>query len=294
MLSHKSRGFFRLLLVILTVGLASAGTLAWLGCGTAANHNSPKAVYLLLYAFPAEGKLLAAEMEISAVDTVLERPVQRGALRGKDIILAESGMGMTNAAMTVQRLIDEYHPDAVVFSGIAGAIDSSVKIGDIVVNDRWATHDYGYIGGAGFEVEPVYVFSPEADSMIERFYFETDSELLAIARELKSNLPEFDSIGGRVPRLIVGGTGVSGDQFIDQVEKRVWLSEEFGALTTDMESAAVAQVCFANDVPFLVFRSASDLAGGSGSESAVTEIREFFQVAADNSAEIVMLFFELM
>ena len=64
----------------------------------------------------------------------------------------------------------------------------------------------------------------------------------------------------------------------------------FNALITDMESAAVAQVCAVNDVPFIAFRSASDLAGGSGSDSAKDELREFFKVAATNSSMLVIKF----
>jgi len=61
-------------------------------------------------------------------------------------------------------------------------------------------------------------------------------------------------------------------------------------MTTDMESSSVAQVCIANGIPFIVFRSASDLAGGSGSETAGAELESFFKVAADNSSKVVMEF----
>ena len=105
-------------------------------------------------------------------------------------------------------------------------------------------------------------------------------------------MPILDSIGDRIPQLIVGGNGVTGNQLIDQVEKRLWLSENFDALVTDMETAAVAQVCTVNGIPFIAFRSASDLAGGSGSSTAETEINRFFEVAAINSAKVVMKFLE--
>ena len=100
----------------------------------------------------------------------------------------------------------------------------------------------------------------------------------------------FKMIGDRTPRLIVGGTGVSGNSFIDSKEKRLWLQENFNAMVTDMESAAVAQVCAVNGLPFIIFRSASDLAGGSGSETATDELEQFFKIAADNSSSVVLRF----
>jgi adenosylhomocysteine nucleosidase len=72
------------------------------------------------------------------------------------------------------------------------------------------------------------------------------------------------------------------------VEKREWLREKFDAQIVDMESAAVVQVATLNSVPVLVVRSCSDLAGGSGSSTAQDELREFFEVAADNSASFVL------
>ena len=64
------------------------------------------------------------------------------------------------------------------------------------------------------------------------------------------------------PRIVVGGSGVSGGAFIDNAAFRTWAFETFGARVLDMESAAVAHVAYANGVPFIAIRSLSDLAGG--------------------------------
>jgi len=277
------------LFLITTILLYSI--LIFSGCFDFCNTAQP---YLLLYAFEEEGQLLVGEMTIEKSEKVFGRDVFIGKLAGKDIILAESGMGLTNAAMTTQKMIDKYNPRVVLFSGIAGGIDSSVNIGDIVVCDKWATHDYGYYGTEGYSVMPVVIVEPEKDSTVKKMFFEINDSLMIIARKLSDISFDFDSIGSRVPRLIVGGVGVSGNSFIDQVEKRLWLSEQFSALTTDMETAAVAQVCDINGIPFIGFRSASDLAGGSGSESAHTELDRFFKVAANNSAKVVVKYLEIL
>jgi adenosylhomocysteine nucleosidase len=244
----------------------------------------------VLYAFDAEGALLEEQMTISSTDTLLGRPVVLGLLSGEDIVLAESGIGMTNAAMTAQKMIDRYDPQGVVFSGIAGAIDSSVQIGDIVVCRQWRPHDYGYIGAEGLEPRGCGVYQPEKDSVVLTTTFYADSGMLAIAAHLVERDLGLDSIGSRRPSLIVEGVGVTGNTFIDSHDKRQWLSREFSALVTDMESAAVAQVCCVNELPYIIFRSASDLAGGSGSQTAEAELDQFFEVAADNSSKVVTAF----
>lgn len=254
----------------------------------------PCGQYVVMYAFSEEGQLLASQISSAKKETVLGRTVYIGKLSGKEIVLAESGVGMTNAAMTTQRLIDTYHPKGLIFTGIAGAIDTTVHIGDIVVCNSWATHDYGYIGAEGFQPGGVWVRPADNDSLVRKTHFAADSELFATALKLDESGLAFDSIGHRIPELIVGGVGVTGNTFIDQVEKRLWLTESFGARTTDMESAAVAQVCDVNGIPFIIFRSASDLAGGSGSESARDEMGQFMKTAAENSASVVMKFLEIL
>lgn len=249
---------------------------------------------LLLYAFAEEGKTVAASMAVDDRDTILGREVLIGTLSGRSIILAETGVGMTNAAMTTQALIDRYSPRCLLLTGIAGGIDTAVSIGDITAPSIWIEHDYGYLGANGFEPESLKLFDAALNKLVRAREFYADGSLLAIAQKIPIDSLGLSPINGRTPQLIIGGVGVSGNQFIDNKEHRAWLSAEFSALLTDMESAAVAQVCTVNGLPFLIFRSASDLAGGSGSSTADTEIKEFFTVAAKNSATVLLAFLELL
>jgi adenosylhomocysteine nucleosidase len=241
-----------------------------------------------MYAFSAEGKLLKDRVKQVQIDTVLGREAYGGRLENKSVVICGSGVGMTNAAMMTQKLIDRYRPQRIVFSGIAGALDTAVAIGDLVVCSTWVTHDFVYWGRDSIQVQTIWSFSPAEDSIRAFKSFSVDSVLFAAARMTKRDSLSLSSVGRRTPQIHIGGVGVSGNAFVDNKAKRQWLTGHFGALITDMESAAVVQVCHANDVPCLVVRSASDLAGGSDSESAGEQLEQFFKVAASNSAVFVM------
>jgi adenosylhomocysteine nucleosidase len=245
---------------------------------------------LLLYAFGEEGKTVAQSMTIADRDTVLGREVLIGVVSGQPIVLAETGVGMTNAAMTTQALIDRYSPRCVLLTGIAGGIDTSIHVGDITAPAVWIQHDYGYIGAEDFEPDSLYLFDPIAGKEVEAREFHADESLLARIEWINVDSLKLSPIGDREPELIIGGVGVTGNQFIDNITHREWLNSEFGAFVTDMESAAVAHVSTVNGLPFLIFRSASDLAGGSGSATAQLEMEQFFKVAARNSSLIVLAF----
>ena len=272
---------------LLSCGVALLACAVIVSCQPEVHKQRP---YLVLYAFDEEGRVLSESMSTKETTLILGRPVTTGELSGKPVVLAESGIGMTNAALTAQRLIDEYDPMAVVFSGIAGAIDSAVHIGDIVICQEWATHDYVYYGAQGAEPMPISVYHPGLDSIIRLNSFLVDSVMFVRARQLPEISIPLARITERQPRITVGGIGVSGNSFIDNVEKRQWLAREFNATIVDMETAAVAQVCEINGLPFIGFRSASDLAGGSGSSTAGEQLDQFFQVAANNSAIVVLRF----
>ena len=87
--------------------------------------------------------------------------------------------------------------------------------------------------------------------------------------------------------MIVGGNGVSGPVFVDNAEFREYAFATFEAAVLDMETASAAMVAYANEIPFIGFRSLSDLAGGG---EGANEMGTFFSIAADNAALVVMDF----
>ena len=82
---------------------------------------------------------------------------------------------------------------------------------------------------------------------------------------------------------------MSGPTFVDNAKYREWVWDTFQADALDMETVSVAHVACVNRVPYIAFRSLSDLADGKPDEN---EMWTFFQLAADNSAAVVMTFLE--
>ena len=89
------------------------------------------------------------------------------------------------------------------------------------------------------------------------------------------------------PQLVLGGNGVSGQAFVDNAAFREYTFRTFEANVLDMETAATAMVAYSNGVPYIAFRSLSDLAGGG---EGGNEMGTFFKIAADNSARVLLAF----
>lgn len=279
----------------LTKQLMVLALLVLLAAGIVSCTGRPQASWLVLYAFSNEGQLLRSRMTEATDTSWAGRTISTGYLEGRPIILAGSGVGTTNAAMTLQYILDHHPVRGVLFTGICGGIYEKNKIGDIVIPDRWITHDFGYTGTEGFQPDSLQIGMPGAVEFVFMLDMPVDSQLFDwVAQAAYAAAEEFQPVVDRIVQIHCGGVGVTGNQFIDQVEKRQWLTETFNAEIVDMESAAVLQTALANGVPCVIIRSNSDLAGGSGSATAGTELREFFQIAADNSAAVVTSFFRML
>jgi adenosylhomocysteine nucleosidase len=216
---------------------------------------------------------------------------------------------MVNAAMNTQLVLDRFDVTGIVVSGIAGGVDPGLHVGDVTVVARWGQYleavfarevdgkfqpppwmkmsypNYGMIFPGDVDVRSA------REGMQRRFWFEADPEMLAAAGrigaiELKRCTAQQDCLT-HTPRLVVGGNGVSGQAFVDNAAFRQYVFATFKAQVLDMETAAVAMVAYANGVPFIAFRSLSDLAGGG---DGANELRTFFQLASDNSAAVVQRF----
>ena len=273
-------------------------------------HDQPDAVarIALVSAFAPELALLRDELSGAAVYSLNGVEFVTGALQRREVVLFLSGISVVNAAMTAQLALDHFEIERIVFSGIAGGVDPALRIGDVVIADRWGQYlelvfareteggwrkppffDYPYANFGMLFPRSVSVQRAGAPGPETRFWFAADPALLAAARVAAAEvvLARCTTDGTCLryhPRVVVGGPGVSGGAFIDNEELREYAFDTFGARVLDMESAAVAHVAYANGIPFLAIRSLSDLAGGGDGEN---QMEAFLGLAAGNATTVV-------
>ena len=195
------------------------------------------------------GILCACEDELAPFlpHLATERTVCRARLRfsigqigSVPVAAVFSGVCRVNAAVAAQLLIDDCGVGAVINSGTAGGIAADVRLFDTVVSTQAAYHDVS----EGILTE----FHPRLPSI----WFAADPALLAAARRAAEGKP-----------WVRFGRTVTGEAFIAD-ENRAALSARLSPLSTDMETAGIAHVCFANDIPFLAVRSITDDAQHEG------------------------------
>lgn len=182
----------------------------------------------------------------------------RDRFSGPDIKLVRAGIGKVNAAISTINLIRDFTPDCIINTGVAGGLDSCLDIMDVVAADRICYHDmWCGEGNAPGQVQGLPV------------YFQCAPELVSKAAGIVDHV----------------GLICSGDQFIDSREKGRSIKDAFPeALAVDMESAAIAQVCLLDSIPFLTMRVISD-APESGRNAAQYE--NFWQTVSDSSFNAV-------
>ena len=236
-------------------------------------------------ALDSEISLVKSAMDVEEEIDYAGRTCIRGKLKGEDIILVKAGVGKVNASITTQILIEKFDIHSLIFTGVAGGIDTSLHIGDMVISSRVIQHDYGHIKPEGFRHTPIRL--PQKGKEVSLTHFQSDSFLIEIAKKAADNsdMPAspFTQSSHERPKVIVG-TIVTGDQFIASELKRKWLDETFQASCVEMEGGAVAQVCTTYEVPFVILRSLSDLAN----EDASVDFRQFVEYASKNSASIII------
>ncbi len=266
----------------------------------------------VISAFAPELALLRKSLQEPEEHTVNGVVFTTGVLQGHPVLLFLSGISMVNAAMNTQLAIDRFNVSHILFSGIAGGVNPELNIGDVNVPERWGQHLEVLMAR---EPEPgVYEQPPSKENLdlpnfgmlhhravrvpsdadprpSRQFWFPVDPALLEAVRGMKDitlqSCDENKVCLREPPRLVVGGNGLSGAAFVDNAQYREHLSGVFRAQVVDMESAACAMVAQANQVPFLAFRSVSDLAGGGPDAN---EMYIFLNIAAENSARVLMAF----
>jgi adenosylhomocysteine/aminodeoxyfutalosine nucleosidase len=185
-------------------------------------------------------------------------------LENRELVLAYSKIGKVNAAITASVMIERFNVEKLLFSGVAGAIDSDLKIGDLIIANKVTQHD---VDLTVFGYEPGFI--PES-----QVFFECDKELNSLAK----------SIAGKMGIKLKEGVIATGDQFIHSKERKEWIRKTFNANAIEMEGGAVGCVCWNADVPFFMLRAISD----SAEEGAGVDFDEFLESSSKVSAEFLI------
>ncbi|WKA60057.1 5'-methylthioadenosine/S-adenosylhomocysteine nucleosidase [Planococcus shenhongbingii] len=217
-------------------------------------------------AMEEEVELLRGSLENARVEEIANCEFTSGTYKGQEVVLLKSGIGKVNAAMSTTLLLQQYKPDMVINTGSAGGFDQELEVGAIVISDEVRHHDVD-VTVFGYEMGQV----PQLPAA-----FRSDEKLVSIAVKAVEELGEHPYAVGLI---------ATGDSFMNDAERVEKVRGFFPDMkASEMEAAAVAQVCHQFNVPFVVIRALSDIAG---KESNIS-FDEFLPVAAKHSTEIVL------
>lgn len=188
------------------------------------------------------GIIIAMDIEYRKMLDVLGGQPQ-GMIGGNEVVLWQCGIGKVNAAVGVMRLLQEHRPDCILSTGLAGGIDPSLEVMDVVVGSQTVYHDvWCGMGNAYGQVQGLPA------------RFDADPLLLHCA----------SSLAGDPSMHVKEGLICTGDQFITDKEALRAIKNRFPeGLACEMESAAIAHACFLHQVPFLSIRIISDTPGNT-------------------------------
>ena len=216
------------------------------------------------------GLIVAMNQEFELISKILEKPQQKkvnhldfieGTFSDKTVVVMKSGMGKVNAAVATVEMITLFHPDVIINTGIAGGIDKSLSVMDMVAGQKVVYHDVWCGEGEYGQVQGL----PPS--------FSGNSQLLKKIAGLKSDIK------------IHLGTITSGDMFVTDIAELQAIKEKFpDGLAVDMESGSIAQVCYLYKIPYLALRIISDT---PGIENHYQQYLDFWNKAPEKSLEII-------
>ncbi len=206
------------------------------------------------------------DMNVVTIKNALGLDFHLGSLNnsGHNIVLVRSGIGKVNAALCTQVLIDLFAVDAIINVGVAGAIDKSVKIGDIVISSDAVQHDFDT---SALGDEPGFI------SRMDTSVFAADKDLAETAKKVVSDIG-FPVYVGRI---------ASGDQFVSDPAVKERIADLFNPLCCEMEGGAIAHTCYLNKVPFVIIRAISD----NAEEGSDVNYERFFRECAVTAGRII-------
>ncbi len=214
---------------------------------------------------------LINSMDLIKKETISGIDFFEGKLQNKNAVLAICGIGKVHAAVCTQTMILKYAPDAIINIGVAGCLSPELDFADIVISDSVVQHDFdvtpfgvpvGLISGIDL------IKIPCSDRLVKK---------LVKAAEILEDTN------------ITVGTVASGDQFVGSKEKKDYIVNNFDALCTEMEGAAIGHVCYMNNVDFCIVRAMSDKADST----ANMDFDIFVKNAIDKTIKLINRFLKV-
>ncbi|MDF1879858.1 5'-methylthioadenosine/adenosylhomocysteine nucleosidase [Sulfurimonas sp. MAG313] len=184
--------------------------------------------------------------------------------KGHDLIIAYSKIGKVFSTLTATTMFQKFGAELLLFSGVAGAINPKLKIGDLIAATKLAQHDLDITA-----FDHPHGFVPEG-----KIFIEADASLVAKAMDVAKEMG----------LTLMEGTIATGDQFIADPVKNKWIGDTFNADALEMEGASVACVCDAMNIPFFILRAISDAADMDASFS----FDKFLKSSAVQSANFII------
>jgi adenosylhomocysteine nucleosidase len=215
----------------------------------------------ILVPMPEEIELILARMQVKEIQETGKRTFYLGTIHDAPCVVSLSRIGKVASSATAAVMIERFKVDRIIVTGVAGGIASELNIGDIVVAKACIQHD--------LDCRPLF---PQFEApLLGKSRFTCDSSLVSAAVEACTHFINYDlhrhirqedlsTLGIESP-AVRQGTLVSGDQFIGTLAQLDKIKTELPeAYFVEMEGAAVAQVCYEYNIPFVVVRSISDKA----------------------------------
>ena len=182
-------------------------------------------------------------------------PFTSGKLNGVPVVVARCGAGKVNAAMCAAAMILHYAPKLIISTGVAGGIGEGVKIGDLVIAPHAVQYDYDTTA-----IGEPKAYVPLGGTGRETVELPTSEKHNAVLADMAA-----DSYKG-----VHRGVIATGDKFVADPAVCEALKAEFGAVSCEMETGSIAQVCAAGGVPFSGLRAISDNANDDGKVDFMT------------------------
>ena len=219
----------------------------------------------IIGAMDEEVAILKAKMDNVETTVIAGCEFYQGQLNGKQVILTKSGIGKVAAAIATTLLLERFTPDTIINTGSAGGYDTNLNVGDIVISTEVRFHDVD-LTAFGYEIGQMAQL-PAA--------FTADKTLIEIAQDAAQTIEGLNIIQGLI---------CTGDIFMADPQKAEIARNNFPSMAAcEMEAASIAQVCHQFEVPFVVIRSLSDIAG----KKSELSFEEYLPIAAKNASILV-------